>query len=164
MKKETRFIAEGAIIAALYICLTFLSSLFGLSSGVIQLRFSEALTILPAFTPSSIWGLFTGCIVSNIITGANFFDVIFGSLATLIGALGTYYFGKKMYQAPIFPILSNTIIIPFVLRFVYGAEGALPYFFVTVFIGEFLSCGVLGVILYKALKKAGLFTKNMPDE
>ena len=157
MKKKTLFITEGAIIAALYVTATYLSNLFGLANGAVQLRLSEALTVLPAFTFSSVWGLFAGCIVANIITGAAFFDVVFGSLATLIGALGTYYFGRKQFLAPIFPILSNTVIIPFVLRFVYGAEGSLPYFFLTVFAGEFLSCGVLGVFLYKALKKAKIF-------
>jgi len=157
---KTRFLTEGAIVAALYVTATYLSSLLGLSSGVIQLRISEALTVLPAFSFPSIWGLFAGCVVANLITGAAFFDVVFGSLATLLGAFGTYYLGKKVYLAPAFPILANTIIIPFVLRFVYGAEGSLPYFFITVFSGEFLSCGVLGTVLFKALKRTKIFKEN----
>ena len=160
MKRKTLFLTEGAIIAALYVTATYLSNLLGLANGAVQLRFSEALTVLPAFSYSSVWGLFAGCIISNLVTGAAFFDVVFGSLATLIGAFGTYYFGKNKFLAPIFPILSNTIIIPFVLRFVYGAPGSIFYFFLTVFLGEFLSCGVMGFFLYKALEKNKLFKRR----
>lgn len=157
MKGKTLFITQGALVAALYVALTYIANLFGLASGVIQVRFSEALTILPAFTFSAVPGLFAGCIISNIVTGCALWDVIFGSLATLIGALGTYFFGKTPIRAVIFPICANTLIVPFVLKFVYGAEGGFPYFFGTVFAGEFISCGILGIILYKSLKKYGLF-------
>ena len=81
-------------------------------------------------------------------------DVIFGSVATLLGALGTYYFGKNKYIAPVFPVLSNMVIIPFVLKYVYSFPGSVGYFAVTVGIGEILSAGVLGVLLYNAIEKA----------
>lgn len=152
--KSTKFVTQAALIAALYVVLTEISAILGLSSGVVQLRFSEALTVLPIFTPAAIPGLFAGCIISNILAGGIVWDVIFGSLATLIGAVGTYYLSRvNKYLSPVPPILSNTVIIPFVLKFAYGAEGAFPFFFLTVFIGEFISCGMFGILLMLALEK-----------
>ena len=149
MKNKTRFVVQASLIAALYVVLTYLSSLFGLSSGAIQLRLSEALTVLPVYFSSAVPGLFIGCILANILTGSAALDIIFGSLATLIGAVLTYIFRKKKLLAPIFPIISNTVIIPFVLVYGYGIQGSLWYFMLTVGIGEILSCGVLGLALLK---------------
>ncbi len=157
MKRKTQILTHGAIIGALYVVLTLASNIFGLASGAIQLRLSEAFTVLPAFTFSAVPGLFIGCIIANVITGAAIWDVVFGSIATLLGALGTYYFGKKKYTAPIFPILANTVIVPLVLKSVYGLKDAIWYLFLTVGIGEILSCGVLGTILYTLIKKTRLF-------
>ena len=88
--KKVLFITQGAVIAAIYVVLTYLVNLLGLANGVIQVRLSEALTILPVFTPAAIPGVFIGCLISNLINGAVIWDVIFGSLATLVGAIGTY--------------------------------------------------------------------------
>ena len=159
MKEKTRFITQGAVVAVLYIVLTMVSNAFGLASGVIQVRLSEALTILPMFFPSAIPGLFIGCLIANFMCGSLLLDVIFGSIATLLGALGTYYLGKNKWIAPVFPILANTIIIPFVLRYVYGISGGMLYFAITVFVGEFISCGILGILLYNALKKVKTIDK-----
>ena len=153
MKKKTYFITQAAVIAALYVVLTLAISAFNLASGAIQVRISEALTILPFFTPAAIPGLFIGCLLSNFITGCAIWDVIFGSIATLLGALGTYFLRKNKWLAPLPPILSNTIIVPFILIFVYGLEDALPFLMLTVGIGEVISCGVLGMILLFALSK-----------
>lgn len=153
MKKETRFITQSAVIAVLYIALTLVSNAFGLASGVIQIRLSEALTILPMFIPSATLGLFIGCLIANFMCGSLVLDVIFGSIATLLGALGTRYLGRNKWIAPLFPIISNTLIVPFVLKYVYGISGAIWYFAITVFIGEFISCGILGILLYNTLKK-----------
>lgn len=152
-KNKTRLVAHGAIIAALYVVLTYIATLMGLSSGVIQIRFSEALTVLCAYTPAAIPGLFIGCLISNIFSGCIVWDIIFGSLATLLGALGTYALRNKKILAPLPPILSNTIIVPFVLRFAYGAPGSIAFFALTVGIGEIISCGLLGYILMSALNK-----------
>ena len=123
------------------------------ASVAIQVRISEALTILPYFTPAAVPGLFIGCLLSNFMTGAAIWDIIFGSLATLIGAIGTYLLRKWKWCAPLPPILSNTIIIPFVLTYAYGIPGGIPFFMLTVGAGEVLSCGVLGMILLFALQR-----------
>ena len=143
---------QAAMIAAIYVALTVIFAPFGF--GEIQIRISEALTVLPAFTPAAIPGLFVGCIIGNFIGGAILPDIIFGSLATLIGAIFTYLLRKKhKYLAPLPPIISNTIIIPLILSFAYGIPIAIPVMMLTVGIGEIISCGVLGMILYTPLAK-----------
>lgn len=154
MNKKILFITHAALIAALYVVLTLLANLLGLANFAIQVRFSEALTILPFFTPAAIPGLFAGCVISNLLTGCVPLDVLFGSLATLLGALGTYVLRRfTKWLVPLCPIVANTLIVPFVLAYVYHFEGAVPYFIITVGIGEFLSCGVLGMLLLNVLQK-----------
>lgn len=149
--KKLVFICQAAVIAALYVVLTYVFSAF--ASGVIQVRVSEALTILPAFTPAAIPGLVIGCLLSNTLTGCVLLDIIFGSVATLIGALGSYALRRHTWLVPIPPIVSNMIIVPFVLRFAYGATDAFPFMIATVGAGEIISCYLLGMLLYGALKK-----------
>ncbi len=154
MNRRTKYLVHAALIAALYVVLTIISNAAGLASGVIQVRISEALTILPAFTPAAIPGLFIGCLLSNTVTGCLPWDIVFGSIATLIGALGTWAVRKRNpFLYPLFPIVSNCVIIPFILQYVYQFEGSYFYFMLTVGIGEVISCGVLGLLLYKALNK-----------
>lgn len=152
-KKKSLFITQAAIIAAVYVVLTVTVSAFNLANGVIQIRVSEALTVLPFFTPAAIPGLFIGCLLSNIITGCLPWDIVFGSLATLLGAVGTYLLRRVKWLAPVPPIIANTLIIPFVLQYVYGMEGSVWFFMVTVGAGEIISCGILGMILLQLLKK-----------
>lgn len=151
--KRVKYITQAAMIAAIYVVLTLFISAFNLASGAIQIRISEALTVLPAFTPAAIPGLFIGCFISNLISGGLILDVIFGSLATLIGACGTYLLRKWKWAVPIPPILSNVLIVPFVLAYVYHLPGGVPYFMVTVGIGQIISCGVLGMIVYGIIAK-----------
>lgn len=162
-KMKVPFLAQAGLIAALYICFTVLSNVLGLANGVIQVRISEALTILPVFTPAAIPGLFIGCILSNLLTGCLPFDIIFGSIATLIGAFGTYFLRKRKFLAPIPPILSNTIIVPFILAYVYQFEGGIPFFMVTVGIGEIISCGILGLFLYYIIQKYNVYKVFNPS-
>ena len=152
MNKKILFITHAAVIAALYVVLTLFISVFNLASGAIQVRISEALTILPVFTPAAIPGVAIGCLLSNIITGCALPDIIFGTLATLIGAVGTYMLRKTKFIFTVPPVLSNAIIIPFVLKYAYGLEDALYFLMFTVGIGEVISIMVLGMILYFALK------------
>lgn len=156
------FLTQAAVIAALYVVLTFIASALGLSSGVIQVRFSEALTVLPYFTPAAVPGLFIGCLLANILTGAALPDIIFGSLATLIGAIFTQKLRKYKWMAPVPPILANVLIIPFVLLWAYGIR-PLWFSFLTVAIGEVISCGLLGMLLLFTLQKymGRLFTEQL---
>ena len=144
-------ITLAAMVAALYVVLTFASNAFGLASGVIQVRISEALTILPYFTPAAIPGLVIGCLLSNWLTGCVLPDIIFGTLATLLGALGSYALRKYKFLVPIPPILSNMIIVPWVLRFAYDVPDSIPFMMATVGAGELISCGILGIGLLFAL-------------
>ena len=150
--KNVTFLTQAAMIAAIYVVLTYVFAPF--SFGEVQIRISEALTILPLFTPAAIPGLFAGCLVGNIIGGAILPDIIFGSIATLIGAAGTYMLRQKK---PVFgtlpPIIANIVIVPFVLRYGYGVALPIPFMMLTVGIGEVASCLVLGLVLYTALSR-----------
>ena len=158
------YITKAAFIAALYVVLTELSAQFGLSgTNVIQFRISEALTILPFFTSAAIPGLVIGCFLSNLLTGAVVWDVVFGTVATLIGAVLTYALRRYKWLAPIPPILANTVIVPFVLRYAYGFTDAWWFLALTVFIGEFVCCGVLGMLLLFAVNKRPDFILDKQD-
>ncbi|MBR4345171.1 MAG: QueT transporter family protein [Lachnospiraceae bacterium] len=153
--KEVKFITQAAAIAALYVVLTLLANALGLASGTIQVRFSEALTILPFFTSAAVPGLFIGCLLANIMGQCVIWDIIFGSIATLLGALGTYAIRKKLpdWCAAIPPILANTLIIPFILAYAYEVPDSIPFLMLTVGAGEVISCGILGTMLLKVLEK-----------
>ena len=154
MNKKVLYLVHGAVIAALYVVLTMLANALGLANYPVQVRFSEALTILPVFTPAAIPGLFIGCIISNTMTGCMLLDIVFGSIATLIGAAGTYLLrDKSKWLAPLPPIVANMIIVPLVLLKVYHLDGTLPYFMLTVGLGEIISCGILGMVLRTVLQK-----------
>ena len=161
-KPKVLFVAQAALIAAIYVVLTYFINAFNLASGAIQVRISEALTILPFFTPAPIPGLTIGCFLSNLLTGCLPMDILFGSLATLLGAVGSYCLRKYKWLVPLPPIVANTLIVPYVLAYVYGAEGSIPFFMITVGIGEVISCYVLGGILLNALLpyRNILFKKN----
>lgn len=150
--KNIGYLTKAAMIAAIYVVLTFVFAPF--SFGEVQVRISEALTILPLFTSAAVPGLFVGCLIGNFLGGAILPDVIFGSLATLIGAVGTYHMRKfKPTLAMLPPVISNMIIVPMVLRYGYGVALPIPFMSVTVGIGEVISCMILGRILYTALDR-----------
>ena len=149
--RNIQFLTRAALIAAVYTALTLLFA--PLSFREIQVRISEALTILPYFTPAAIPGLLVGCLISNILGGAILPDIIFGSLATLIGAVGSYLLRKHRILVPIPPIAANAVIVPFVLRFGYGVNLPVPLMILTVGLGEIISCGVLGMLLLVVLEK-----------
>ena len=151
-KKNIQVLTQAAMIAAIYVVLTFVANAFGLANYAVQVRFSEALTILPIFTPAGIPGLFIGCLISNILTGCAIPDIIFGSLATLIGAFGTRALKSNRFLAVLPPIAANAIIVPLILKYAYGLE-PLWFSFLTVTAGEIISCGVLGLLLAFALNK-----------
>lgn len=150
--KKVLFLVQAAMIGAIYVVLTLLFQPF--SFGQIQVRIAEALTILPVLTPAAIPGLFVGCLIGNILGGSILPDIIFGSLATLIGAIFTYVLRKQnKYLAPLPPMIANTLIVPFILYYAYGINLPIPFMMMTVGIGEIISCGVLGMIVYASLEK-----------
>lgn len=144
-------VATAGIIAALYVGLGFL--VLNLASGVIQVRFAEVLTVMPVFTAAGIPGVTIGCFLFNLLSGAAVGDVIFGTLATLIGAVGTRLLRKKSrYLAVLPPILANTLIVPFVLKYAYGFEDAIWFMMVTVCAGEIVAAGILALLLRRLLE------------
>ena len=150
LSKKTLFLVQAALIAAIYVVLTVVFVPF--SFGEVQVRIAEALTILPVFLPAAVPGLFVGCLLGNMLGGAVLPDIIFGSLATLIGALGTRALRKAHpFLAPIPPIAANTVIVPFVLKYAYAVDLPIPFMMLTVGIGEVVSCGIFGLVLYYAL-------------
>ncbi|MBQ6672477.1 MAG: QueT transporter family protein [Spirochaetales bacterium] len=162
MKHSALYIAEAAIIAALYAALTWLGNTVGVPAiGPVEFRFSEALTILPIFTNAAIPGLTIGCFLANLICGGVVWDLVFGSLATLLGAIGTYLLRKFKVLPFLPPIVSNTLIIPPILLFAYGFGEGTPtwLFYLIFFAGEALSVLVLGYILKLALDKTKVFPK-----
>ena len=159
LSKKTKFLTETALIAAIYVVLTMVSFAFGLDKGVIQLRLSECLAVLPVFTSAAVPGLAVGCALASFLSGGHLLDVLFGSLVTLTAAEVCYLLRgviKRQYGAFLAPlpnILLNTVFIPMVLIGVYGVPDAYPFLLLTVGVGEILASGVLGVLLYYVLKR-----------
>lgn len=149
---KTRIMSQAALIAAIYVAVTYFVNAWGLANGAIQVRLSEAMCILPIFTPAAIPGLFLGCFLSNILNGCVIWDIIFGSIATLIGALGTYKLKHTRFLFTLPPVISNAIIIPFVLKYAYGVGDAIWFMVITVGIGEIISVCGIGMILKRALE------------
>ena len=156
MNKKTLFITQAAVIAAIYTVLVMVFN--ALSFGPIQVRFAEALTILPYFTPAAIPGVTLGCFLSAILTpGTSYLDMIFGSLATLIAAILSYQLRRYKYLVPIPPIVVNALVVPWILKYAYHFEDAVPFMMLTVGIGELIAAGILGMILLFALDKVKHF-------
>ena len=145
-------ITQGAVIAALYVVLTMVFA--PISFGPVQVRIAEALCILPMFTPAAIPGLFIGCLIANLLGGGIMLDVIFGSLATLIGAVLGYMLRKNRWLVPLPAVIANALIVPFVLRYGYGVvDVAIPVLMFQILLGEIAGCYVLGELLCTALQK-----------
>lgn len=153
MNKRIIFLTQAGAVAALYVVLSMISAAFGLSSGVIQVRISECLCVLPLFFSAAVPGLFLGCLITNLLTGAVVWDVVFGSLATLIGAVGTYLLRKKKVIAVVVYILANVIVVPLVLVYAYQVREAYWLVAASVGIGEIVSAGLLGYLFYMGVKK-----------
>ena len=166
-RNHLNYIITASLIAAAYAALTFLSSIFGLAFGPIQLRLSEVLTILPVFTPAAIPGLTIGCFISNI-GSFNAVDMIFGTLATLSAAFLTYCFkGIKFKGIPLLsmlpPVIINAVIIGFEIAVFFMPDASFLWAFLIsaaeVGIGQFIVCYVLGIPFYIAVNKYNFFEK-----
>ncbi len=158
-KNKALRLTQAAVTAALYVLLSALSQSVGFCNGIVQCRLSEVLTVLPALFPATVSGLAIGCFLTNLLTGSAIWDILFGTLATLIGALGTMFIGRLFSDrkrllpilAAVPPILANTAVIPPMLVYLCGAEALLPFLFFSIFAGEFISCGILGFLLLRIL-------------
>lgn len=149
---KVRFLCHAAIIAALYVVLTLISAMLGLASNPIQIRISEALCVLPFFTAAAVPGVTVGCLIANLITTGNILDIVFGTLATLIGAIGARLLRKWKWTVAVPTIASNTLIIPLVLKYGFMLEDSVLFFAATIFAGEFISAGIFGTVLLFALE------------
>ncbi len=150
---RSKYLTQSGLIAAVYVALTLLSSALGLASGQIQLRLGESLCLLPCLLPAAVPGLTVGCLLANLLTGCPIWDVLFGTAATLLGAMGTRALKDRPRLALLPPIGANALIIPQVLTRAYGLQAALPLLTLTVAAGEVLCCGVLGTVVYNTLNK-----------
>lgn len=145
------YICEASAIAALYVAITI--AIGPLGNAAIQCRISEAMCILPIFTSAAIPGLTIGCLISNIATGCLWQDVLFGTLATLIGAVGARLLRRVWWLTPMPTVVANTLIVPFVLAYAYHVPDGIGFLMLTVGTGEVISAYVLGIALYFALRK-----------
>ena len=145
------FVAQAGIIAALYVVLTVFAAGFDLASRAIQVRISEALTVLPVFTPAAVPGLFIGCLLANLITGSAVYDVVFGSLITLAAAVVTRLLKDRKFIYTIPPVLFNALGVPVILVLAYGVTTAYPLLVLTVGAGEAISVFGFGFALKKIL-------------
>lgn len=153
-KKTGRFIIQTLVIAVLYFVLTFIANEFQLANGLnFQLRISEALTVLPYYTPAAIPGLFIGCLSANHAMNLPTPDVIYGSIATLVSATISYLIRKNKYLVPFPPIIINAFAVPAIYTFMLGFDE--PPFWRSVMLvglGEAITCGVLGIALMLGLE------------
>ena len=165
MKKlSTKQLTFAALVGALYVVLSYLSDIFGLSFGTFQLRFSEALTVLPFLCPASAWGLFAGCVLFNLLSPYGIPDLIFGSLATLVAGLLTARC-KNKWLGPLPPLLCNGVVVGALLAYyqtgftaAFPAAFAFQGFFVA--LGELAACFGLGMPLLAVLTRAGVFSEK----
>ena len=168
MNMSVRKLTRAAIVAALYTVLSYFAGIFGLAYGPIQCRFSEALCVLPFFFPETVWGLFVGCILTNLLSAYGMVDIVFGSLATLIAALCTARL-RSRWLAPLPPVIANGLIIGAVIAwyetgFGEGFPAAFAYNGLTVAAGEAIACYVLGMILLALLPRISLFARDIPAD
>ena len=154
-RRNSLFLCQAGLIAAVYTVLTVYVGALGLANGAVQFRISEALCVLPFFTPAAIPGLTVGCLLSNLFTGCIWQDVVFGSLATLLGAVGARMLRRFPALIPLPTVAANTVIIPLVLAYGYRMEDAIPFLMLTVGAGEILSAYVCGMLLFYALRRYG---------
>ena len=148
-ENKVTFLTHAAMIAAVYVVLCAVFA--PISYGEIQVRVAEALVILPFFTPAAIPGLCVGCIIANVMGGSIMLDVVLGSLATLIGAVGSWHLRANRFLVLLPPIAANTLIVPYVLRYGYGVPLPIPFMMLTVGIGEVIAVGLFGNVLLSAL-------------
>lgn len=165
-KGKTAFIIQMIVIAAAYTALSHVANMFGMANGIIQVRISEALTVLPAFTPAAIPGLFIGCLAANYTMGNPVYDVLIGSGATLLAAVISYLLRRYRFAVPVPPIIINAFTVPFIYNVLLRLDDHTFWASVAlVGVGEIISCGVLGMAVLLGLEdyRDKLFPESVPD-
>ena len=158
-KFSTKSLALSGMIAALYVALSLIT--FPVASGAIQIRLSEGLTLLPLIMPEAIPAVFIGCMLSNLITGCAVFDVLIGSLITLVAGILTYLIGKfikktalKIFVGGLFPVLLNAFLLPLIWYFCYGE---MEYVYIVqasfLIVSQSVSVYALGSVCYFVTKR-----------
>lgn len=164
--KKIVYLVHGAMIAAGYAAATYASALLGIAYGPIQFRFSEALTVLSVFSPAAVPGLTIGCILGNISSPFGMWDIIFGSLATLLAALSARKLRKITFKglpllSIIMPVIFNAIIVGAEITFLMPTDEASFTAFIIAALevgaGELVVCLAGGIPLFYALKKTKIF-------
>jgi len=148
---HSKSLARGAMIAALYAAITLL--LAPISYGEVQIRLSEALTLLPVLLPEAVPALAVGCLLANILGGCTILDIVFGTLATLLAAVCTRRLRHHIRAASMMPVLFNGIIVGAVVHFGYAPAIPLPLCMLFVAAGEAVSCMLLGPLLLRMLSR-----------
>ncbi len=164
-RKSALFVTQAAVIAALYVALTYVSNVLGLAYGAVQFRLSEILTVLPVFTPAAIPGLLIGCIIANITSPFGIIDIICGSAATFLAALCTYVLRKVCFKelpllSVIPPVLFNAVIIGLEIWYLQGRTAEI--FVVSalqIAAGQMVMCIAAGLPFIRIIKKTGVFEK-----
>lgn len=156
---NTRYLVRAALIAAVYVALTYLAGVLNLAYGPVQFRFSEALTVLPFLLPEAVPGLFIGCVVSNLLSPYGALDLAAGSLATLLAALWTGRC-RRRYLAPLPPVVCNAALVGAMIAWYEAGPGAgfapaFAYNALTVGAGEAAVCCLLGLPLLRVLEQRG---------
>lgn len=166
-KLSTRHITTAALIGGIYVAMSYFGNIFGLTYGPVQCRFSEALTVLPYLNPLAAWGLFVGCVLSNILSPYGPLDLVFGSLATLLAGLLTARCPSK-WLAPLPPVICNGVLVGGLISyqevgFTAAFGGTFLFNAASVALGELLACYVLGLPLLTLMDKAKIFGENTPS-
>lgn len=167
VSQRVHYLTQGAIIAAIYTVLTLIAAALNLAYGPVQFRFSEALTILPIFTPAAIPGLALGCLLSNFGSGYGVADMVFGTIATLLAAISTRMVRSIRFKGvPIFaalpPVLFNGIIVGLEITILSPGGFVWPAFWgaaLSIGLGELVVCVLLGLPLASALERTGAVSK-----
>ena len=157
-KLTVRDITFAALVGALYVTMCYFGNIFGLTFGIFQFRFAEALTVLPFLCPTAAWGLFAGCVLANLLSPYGLPDLIFGSLATLTAGLLTARCGNR-WLAPLPPVICNGLVVGALLAwsetgFTAAFPGAFAFNALSVGGAELLVCYILGMPLLELLARS----------
>lgn len=168
-KFNSRDLTLAAMVAALYAVMGYFGDIFGLTFGVVQFRFAEALTVLPFLFPAAVPGLFIGCLITNLLSPFGPLDIIVGSLATLLAALWTTKMPSR-WLAPLPPVICNAVLVGFTISWaqVGGFTEAFPAAWLinglSVGVGELGVCYVLGLLLLNVIPRIPVLRERIPAD